>query len=100
MRRAAQHHARAHRHADGRGGGRALQEAAARGRGGTGEIHLGKLGEMRTANAITHDVFLLDQRVGGSGFALSVFLALTTPCRPPRTAAVIEIVGTPTEENR
>jgi hypothetical protein len=55
---------------------------------------------MRTANAITHDVFLLDQRVGGSGFALSVFLALTTPCRPPRTAAVIEIVGTPTEENR
>jgi hypothetical protein len=27
-------------------------------------------------------------------------LALTTPCRPPRTTAVIEIVGTPTEENR
>jgi hypothetical protein len=27
-------------------------------------------------------------------------LALTTPWRPPRTAAVIEIVGTPTEENR
>jgi hypothetical protein len=55
---------------------------------------------MRTANAITHDVFLLDQRVGGSGFGLSVFLALTTPRRPPRTTAVIEIVGTPTEENR
>ena len=36
-------------------GGRALQEAAARGNGGAGEIHLGKLGKMRTANAVTHD---------------------------------------------
>jgi hypothetical protein len=53
---------------------------------------------MRTANAITHDA---SSSIGvGEEWNFGGILALTTPWRPPQTAAVIEIVGTPTEENR
>jgi hypothetical protein len=38
--------------------------------------------------------------MGEQIFVGGVVLALTTPCQLSRTAAVIEIVGTPTEENR
>jgi hypothetical protein len=55
---------------------------------------------MRTANAITHDVSSSISGLRESGIFRGGVLALTTPCRPPRTTAVIEIVGTPTEENR
>jgi hypothetical protein len=55
---------------------------------------------MRTANAITHDVSSSISGLVGAEFFYGGVLALTTPWRPPRTAAVIEIVGTPTEENR
>jgi hypothetical protein len=54
---------------------------------------------MRTANAITHDVSSSISGLG-AGIRFVGILALTTPRRPTRTAAVIEIVGTPTEENR
>jgi hypothetical protein len=55
---------------------------------------------MRTANAITHDVSSSISGLVTAEFFYDGVLALTTPCRSPRTAAVIEIVGTPTEENR
>jgi hypothetical protein len=61
-----------HPHADGADGGGAFQEAAARRDGGAGEIHLGKLGKMGTANAITHDVASSLSGLLEVGFAVSV----------------------------
>jgi hypothetical protein len=54
---------------------------------------------MRTANAITHDV---SSSISGLGAGIR-FVGILGPddsSPAPRTAAVIEIVGTPTEENR
>jgi hypothetical protein len=55
---------------------------------------------MRTANAVTHDMSSSISKLGRADFFRGVVLALTTPCRMSRTTTVIEIVGTPTEENR
>src|ERR671913_2111572 len=65
-----------HPHADGADRGGAFQEAAARRSSGAGEIHLGKPGEMRTANAITHDVSSSWRRLGERDLACRC-LALT-----------------------
>jgi hypothetical protein len=67
-------HARAHRHGDGAGRHGALQEAAARGHGSPGKIHLGKLGKMRTANAVTHDMSSSISKLGERIFFVALFL--------------------------
>src|SRR5260370_32754804 len=73
-------------HGDGHPRRGALQELAARGNGGAGEIHVLQLGEMRTANSVTHDV--PPRSVCWELTALLGAWALTTPCRPShRTAA-------------